>query len=66
MQIAVIKEMRNCHIGTSLLSYVGNNYSNSISITNVDNNFRNAQIFFESKNLSNYLSQDEMQLQITV
>lgn len=64
LQIAVKKELRNKGIGSTLLHYIKNHISTAVSINNIDSSSEAALHFFESNNLSNFLTQEEMKLEI--
>ncbi|MEL7122736.1 MAG: GNAT family N-acetyltransferase, partial [Bacteroidota bacterium] len=64
LQLAVKNEMRNKHIGSTLLQHVKNNISASVSIINVDSNFNSILNFLESNNLKKTITQEEMKLKI--
>ena len=64
LQVAVKNDMRNRHIGSSLLHHIKNSISETVSIINVDSNFSSILNFLESNNLRKTITQEEMKLKI--
>lgn len=64
LQMAVAKETRNKKIGSSIIEYVKRNYSNQISMINVDTSSDPINKFLENQGLSISLQQNEMKLEL--
>lgn len=61
-QVAVAKEYRRRFIASTLFKYVATNYSEKVTIINVDENAKATNIFLEKIGLINFLQQYEMKL----
>lgn len=64
MQLAIVKDMRNKNIGSTLLNYIKRHYSKTSSITNIDDSFESIHYFFEKRGLKKFLQQIEMKWEI--
>lgn len=59
-QFAVSKKHRNLKIGSTLFGYVQTNFSDSVTVINVDDNDITTSLFLEKIGLTNFLQQFEM------